>query len=311
MAVYAHANVGRSGLCNMLIPWARAEVFARERSVPMIAPQWVQPKIGPLLRGETDLRYYTGLFSNQGYVRGLRRLCLLGIGKRLDGDALEPGEDVHSHGRPAIVAFSGLRNYLRGLGAYSDYLRGRLWDITSQTVRNQVEEQEAIIDLAVHIRRGDMPVWEGEGDVPNCHSLPSSWFEQVIVSIREAAGRDLHVRVFSDARSGRLEDILALPGVERSPMDNTVLADLWLMSEARMLVTTGTSTLSAWASFLGGMPSVWCKGWLGEHTDHQAQHVETGPGGEIGEDELRALGAVLADEQRGSPRSRTSVRAEG
>src|SRR5262249_28756870 len=70
--VFAFPSVGRGGLGNMLFPWARAEVFRKRHGVPMLAPQWTQFKIGPLLRGERDKRYYTGLFdhSRSKYVSG-------------------------------------------------------------------------------------------------------------------------------------------------------------------------------------------------------------------------------------------------
>ena len=37
---YVYADLPRTGLCNMLFPWARAELYARDNAVKMIAPKW-------------------------------------------------------------------------------------------------------------------------------------------------------------------------------------------------------------------------------------------------------------------------------
>ena len=88
---WVHAAVGRTGLGNMLFSWARAEVFSHALSLPMLAPQWVKPKVGPLLRGERDLRYYTSSFSSDGYVTGFNRLAILLFSKRINGEATDFG----------------------------------------------------------------------------------------------------------------------------------------------------------------------------------------------------------------------------
>src|SRR5229473_2140179 len=74
---YCRAILPRTGLGNRLFPWARCRVFSFTNNVPMLSPRWAQLKIGPLLRGESDLRLYFNLFKRGADdVRGIRKLSL-------------------------------------------------------------------------------------------------------------------------------------------------------------------------------------------------------------------------------------------
>ena len=80
---YVYADLPRTGLCNMLFPWARAVLYARNHSLPLLAPEWVKlGRIGPWLRGERDKRYYFGQFTNEGYIRGLKKWWALHFEKK-------------------------------------------------------------------------------------------------------------------------------------------------------------------------------------------------------------------------------------
>jgi len=95
------------------------------------------------------------------------------------------------------------------------------------------------------------------------------------------------VTVFSDGTDEQLAPVLSLPGVRRAA---PAVVDLIRMSRARVLVTTGTSSFSAWAAYLGGMPTPWYPGLAGRLLGGGAglgPMVETGYGGS-------ADGATLA-----------------
>lgn len=293
--VFAYAKVGRSGLGNMLMPWARAEVFSRRTGVRLISPQWVQPKIGPLLRKEADLRYYTSLFSPGDYVTGWRRLWLLGLRRRLTEEhAKHLAETGTLHQEAGIACFSGLGEYLRGMSPYAEYLGRRLWAITSDKVKSSVLDQQDDVDIAVHVRRGDMEIWNGNGVLPNCRTLPDEWYISILESLQDLVRRPLSIRIFSDARSDTIKDLIRVTHSTRTPLGNDVLTDLWLMSKARVFVSTGTSTLSAWASFIGEMPTIWPPGWCGRHTDRREFHYETDSRGHLGEKAKERLRAILS-----------------
>ena len=76
-------------------------------------------------------------------------------------------------------------------------------------------------------------------------------------------GRDAVGAVFSDARPDQIPDVLSLPNIRLSPA-NTAIVDMFLLSKAKILITSPTSTFSWWSSFLGQMPTVWYEPWRQE-----------------------------------------------
>lgn len=248
----------------MLFPWARAEVFGSRYGLKMLAPRWVQPKVGPLLRREKDLRFYAGLFDNTrgGYVGGLRRAVILARGNQVpqdESDAFMAGRGpVH---RTHIVVFKGWEGWFAGLVSHRELIARRLETILSDGVRERLAQPDAGYEIAVHIRRGDKaPIPLGQAmSGSSVETLPEEWYVRAIRSVRAALGEGARVRVFTDAREGQIESVFREPGVERA-QDNPSIVDILLLSRGKVLIATGGSSFSAWASFLGGMPTIWYPG---------------------------------------------------
>ena len=57
-------RLGGPGLGNMLFPWARSVVFANKYNLKRINTTWPTVKLGPILRGEFDNRFYSDLFED-------------------------------------------------------------------------------------------------------------------------------------------------------------------------------------------------------------------------------------------------------
>jgi hypothetical protein len=259
-----HANVGRVGLGNLLFPWARAEVFAQAFGLRMLAPQWTQFKIGPLLRRETDLRYYTNLFDNSEYVRGATRLLKLWRAERVDGTPYlrrleeldEPPEELSGK----LVQFRGYGGWFReDLPKHRKLVRERLERITSGVVRKQVEAFAEPLEIVVHVRRGDMPtlgLGAGFGDRQN-QAESEAYFVNAVAEAREAMGRDTPVTIFTNAKPGELTELPKLGNVHVAPGHHAALTDMLLMARGRVLIASSASSFSAWASYLGGMPTLW------------------------------------------------------
>lgn len=266
MTVYAYADVGRTGLGNMLFPWARAEVFRWRHGVGMLAPRWTQPKIGPLLRGEKDLRYYTGLFRSAGYVRGVRRAWVLARGRRVAQEAAEAfmASAASRGGGTSVVVFKGWEGWFAGLEAHRELVSRRLHEILSPRVRRMLEADDGGGPggvIAAHVRRGDkrtLPYRAAfAGDAGT--TIADEWYIGAIESVRAALGEAMPVRVYSDAKEGQIDAILRLRGVTRSP-DAPSIVDIVRMSRARVLLTTAGSSFSAWSFYLGAMPTVFYPG---------------------------------------------------
>ncbi|MBL9030797.1 MAG: hypothetical protein JNM80_03710 [Phycisphaerae bacterium] len=275
MTVYAYADVGRTGLGNMLFPWARAEVFRSRHGVGMLAPRWTQPKIGPLLRGERDLRYYMGLFRSAGYVRGVRRAWVLARGRRVAQEAAEAfmASEASRGGGTSVVVFKGWEGWFAGLEAHRELVSRRLHEMLSPRVRRMLEADDGVTAtvergegrgggvIAAHVRRGDkrtLPYGAAfAGDAGT--TIADEWYIRAIESVRAALGEAMPVRVYSDAKEGQIDAILRLPGVTRSP-DAPSIVDIVRMSRARVLLTTAGSSFSAWSFYLGAMPTVFYPG---------------------------------------------------
>lgn len=246
----------------MLFPWARCEIFRNRHNVAMLAPQWTQPKIGPLLRGERDKRYYTGLFDNSSYVRGIRKVLLLARAKRFaEAEEQVAVEYARQTGRSCLVSFRGMAGFFGPLLEHQPLVVDRLRQILSQRTRRLLEAHSSEPFIGVHVRRGDMPPLKAN-QVPKKgvnSTLPDAWYVTAIREVRAALGEDLPVLVFSDAAPEVIQDILSIKGVRYADPQPSIV-DLFRLSTATVLITTGTSTFSMWAGFIGQMPTIWYPG---------------------------------------------------
>src|SRR5437764_127194 len=104
--MYVYPKLSRAGLGNCLLPWARAIVFARLHGSRVLAPRWVQPRVGPLLRKEKVDRFYLNELTNASYLKGIHRFLLRRKTRQVTEEAFRPETDANS-----VVVFAGLKNY--------------------------------------------------------------------------------------------------------------------------------------------------------------------------------------------------------
>ena len=287
---FVDAAVGRTGLGNMLFPWARAEVFSQRLGIPMLAPQWTQPKVGPLLRREKDLRYYTGLFDDRSYVRGARRWLAWVGRKRVDGASIgidAAPDQIRGSLNRTLIVFRGWRGWFRDdLPRHREWVRQRLESIVTDAVRAEIRSFDRPVEIAIHVRRGDMgrnlvpPGAEMGG--PDENVVQSEYyFLSVLRKIRQDVGRAVPATVFTDAHEGELKELPTEEKVTIAP-PHTAVADLLLMSRAAVLVTSSASSFSAWASYLGGMPTIWQRTRVGlVLSDRPERSIESDPHGNL------------------------------
>ena len=239
--IYANPIVGRTGLCNMLVPWARAEVFAKKTGAKMFAPRWTNYfRIGHLLRNERN-RYYLNEFTNNGYVSGLERLAASAWHKHISEDSYLLGMDN------VVVDFRGMDGFMEPFFEEHDYILDRLRSISDPSILKRVENLSQKVYIGVHVRRGDF--------CNNRLSIDDKWYVEAIREARERAG-NLPVWVFSDAPprqlwgiTSKFDDITIMPKMP-------ALQDLLVLSNAKIIVGTSRSSFSYWAIYLGQSPSI-------------------------------------------------------
>lgn len=256
-AIYVYPQVGRAGLGNMLFPWARAEQFRYLNHLAMLSPQWTQPKIGPIIRRERDKRFYTGSFQSSPYVSGLRKWRILLTSPRISENDASPIQQIRG---TKVVVFSGLGNYFQDFLENRDLIVERLNNIIRPNLLQSVEHQASEYGpfIAAHVRRGDMqchPLGIKAPANTRYAAISIDWYIKVIGQIRNYTGSNLKVVVFSDGSDHELHELLQMPHVvcaKRQP----AIADIMLMSKAKVLIATSGSTFSAWSAFIGKIPFV-------------------------------------------------------
>jgi hypothetical protein len=253
--------VGRSGLGNMLFPWARAEIFARDHRAALLEPAWNGIRIGPWLRGEPDKRSYFNFFRGRHHIRGLDRYLPLLFGERMGEQQFAmTGRD---ESRRLVVVFRGLGNLFQPIRSERPFIRERLWNMTNPDMRGDLD-QTRVPFIAMHVRRGDI-TRQGltkEQIGATSQYAPLDWYVAMVNEVRNnCVLRQIPVAVFSDGSESELEALLAIPNV-RLHRRRSAIADMWTISRANLLFAGGASTFAMWASYLGAMPTAYAPGKL-------------------------------------------------
>jgi hypothetical protein len=271
MSLYALPIIGRSGLGNNLLPWARAEIFSRRTGARILAPRWTMLRVGPYIRREPEKRRYGKFFYAKDHVHGLRRAVIRAAAKYLsEDDALGEAAAQDQSIRPNVVVFEGTRNLFQPLIEQRDWLKARLWEMTSEKLLPPKGKYGSRF-IAAHVRRGDI-TRQGfaEPELKQVHQYTSvSWFAAMIEKVRRNVQlSNVPIVVFTDGSELEVANLLKVPGVQLH-VRQTAITDLWILSEASLLFATGFSTFSMWASYLGRMPTVYSAGKM-------QQPVQTG-----------------------------------
>jgi len=248
-------RIGGTGLGNLLLTWAEFVVGTGKYGLTPIAPTWPQFKLGPFARNERDKRHYRDLFLKApGEVSGIRKLKLLSTLPRIPVADLANGSLPGSiaNGRGLLVEFDNAGALFKRILADHKFVRSELLRITRPKHKTGLEHDFGQ-SISVHVRLGDFRVESLEN--------PISWYVGAINEVRRDIGSDLPVHVFSDGDDADLGPILNIRGTNRIGFGSSI-ADMWALSSANILIATGGSTFSKWASYLGRMPVIYPPGTL-------------------------------------------------
>ncbi|MFH7024928.1 MAG: alpha-1,2-fucosyltransferase [Heteroscytonema crispum UTEX LB 1556] len=253
----------RAGLGNMLLVWARAVLFASINGLPVVAPAWGKFVIGPYLRGERDKRYYGNLFTNKNYLSRLKYFLVLLKKKYLHyNPALSQIELSNLESKVGYHLFvfnqsPHWSDYFIDLKEHQPIIKEKLLATINPSVLEEISKRPAP-EIGLHVRMGDFRSLKPENDFTKLGGVrtPFSWFIRVIDAIREIAGYDVPVTIFSDGYNRELWELLQLPKVSRASAASA-LSDILTLSKSKLLITSSGSTFSSWASYLGQCPTIW------------------------------------------------------
>lgn len=246
-------RLGGAGLGNILFTYARTVVFAsKNKDVEVIWPTWRSIKVGPILRGEKDKRFYFDLFKNHsGYIDGIEKARLLMSKPKIkEQDALN-NLDFDD----AVIEFKGFDGCFEPIMHDSKIVYD---DIIKNLNKKNLKALDFNADDAIcmHVRLGDFTRVTYEEVLKGVHdaSIPIGWYVQMGKEIRRIAGRPVKIYVFSDGTDEELKPLLEMENVERITF-GTSIADIIALSKAKIFVASGSS-FSMWARYLGRMTTI-------------------------------------------------------
>jgi len=259
MALYGYPIIGRRGLGNEMMPWARCIVWCLQNNAQMIAPQWRQIHIGPYLRGEVDKRQYHKLFSQDGYVCGLKKLHLLKTAHRINEDAWTEQSKPFAESHSTVVTFEGMGDFFAGCKNYYCDIKAEILRVTHSQFIPKVP-QTAVI--GVHIRMGDFatPSEDKTRSGTSNTRIGIQWYIEAVQALRGIMGENVPAWIVSDGTMEELKPILELPHTHLR-RTSVSITDMLTLSNTSAMVASG-STFSMWGSFLGQIPTIWHPGQL-------------------------------------------------
>lgn len=254
--LYCQVVLPRAGLGHRFFPWARCRIFSFVNKVPMLFPIWLQIRVGPLLRRESDFRLYHNLFKKKPEdIGGIRRTWLPIVADKILESEDFNLQQIKETSKDTVIAFSGVGGYFQKLNGWDEFL---LQEIRAMTWKRWLDEIDRIpiVPIGIHVRRGDFKVPKSGSDFYTTGALrtPIVWFVKSLNVIREILGFSAKAFVVSDGAEREIKDLLSLKDVIffRS---GCAISELLLLSKAKILIASGSS-FSAWASFLGQMPTI-------------------------------------------------------
>jgi len=218
----------------------------------MLAPNWTQIRVGPLLRGEPDLRHYSDLFlARQDEVTGVRKL-LVQLRSRRENEEENSGL-AGDNGRSILKVFAGEQDRFLHLNGWHQFLRAEVRAITKPQWIKAVDEIKEV-PVGIHVRMGDFVEAHAEPDNPH-RRVPHSWFSESLKAIRKAAGYPVSAVIVSDGKESELRELLDQEQVSLV-RTGSAIGDLLVLSSSKVLIASAGSSFSAWAAFLGQMPGI-------------------------------------------------------
>lgn len=254
-----------SGLGTRLFPWARCVLFSKFNKVPMLRPNWVQPRVGPILRGGIDLHSYhrqillLGLFAKPAHsLSSMKdiwaRLSFHNMNEQLNPFSMPIGMKKNEN---LIVNFNGDNGRFKYLNGYDEILRDELMSITRPKWIKFVNQFKDI-PIGINVRMGnDFRVAKNINDHFQFEATktPIKWFIESLILIREKLGFNAPAFIVSDGAEVDLRGLLSLPNTYFI-RPGCAISDLLILSKSKILIRSGGSTFTAWASFLGQMPTI-------------------------------------------------------
>ncbi len=265
MREYVAVRFGRgTGLGNRMFTWARAALYARSQNAPMLAPFWPRWTTTGLIRGGLDHKSFlrqislVGAFENApDYIKGGEKLRRLLGAKRVAEDSIEnPGAND-----TFVRVFRGEGRQFADINGHNKELLSEYRLIVKHNWRQFVEKSPKFV-IGINIRRGkDFKDARTEEEFLTRGAVrtPLWWFVDALRYTRSVLGSEAPALLVSDGTESDLAPVLAEGSVSLL-RPGCASSDLYALSRSLVLIGSGGSSFSAWASFFARCPTITIKG---------------------------------------------------
>lgn len=258
--IYSKAEYKRTtGLGNKLFPWSRAKVFAAIKNGKILHHIWFSPRGAGITRGGVDqakafrkIWLWKNFRSDSSTLSWALSKWKTTVTKPVFlADDLFKAEQLVGKHQDAMVVFRWNSCHdFRDLQPYSELIKQALMDITLLRQKKFIAQFENYEFIGLNIRAGNDFI-NADSNEPGYRKTALSWFVEALLQVREKYG-NLPAIIVSDGGPKQLAEILSQPDIQLLDSE-TAIADLLVLTKAKVLLGSGNSTFSAWASFLGKM----------------------------------------------------------
>lgn len=248
-----------AGLGNKLFPWARAKVLCEDPRFKLLGYQWFSPRGAGIIRGGINYKYaLQKIWLVSNFVKDTNSLNLvrskileLSSGEKSYISNIEDATKIKDIGKNHILILKwNACHYFNDLQPYRSLINRELENIISSKKLKNIESFTKEEFIGANIRMGNDFI--ESNSIKNGYRKTSlDWFKNSIEKIRLSYG-NLPVFVISDGGPKQLSALKSIPNLKI--MNNkSAIEDLLILSKSKVLLGSGNSSFSAWASFLGGM----------------------------------------------------------
>lgn len=256
-----------TGLGNRLFSWSRAKVFSKKTGSKMLAPNWAHLRGASIIRGGINYNnairkillfdnFRTSFNEINGFNKFFFKKRTITVSIKTLPESLNVLRDTNYS---TTISFVGNTQHIfDDLWEHRDLIKQELYNITKQKWVKYTESFNNPF-IGINIRTGkDFKSASSEDFRNNTRDFlrtPLDWYIESLRKVRELLGEELPAIVISDGNRNQLMKLLNEPLVTL-PNSKSAISDLMILSKAQILIGAGRSSFSAWASFLGKMPTV-------------------------------------------------------
>ena len=246
-----------AGLGNKLFPWARAIVISGIYNYDFLDPVWFSPRGASIIRGGIDYKkalnkiwLFNNFINREHDISFLRSLMISSTQFQLFDRLEEPVFNIASKNKINICFRWNACHEFSDLMEFRGLILDNLKKITRKKSISFYERYEGKKFIGLNIRTGKDFV-RLNSSKQGYFLTEIDWFVRALKIIRNMEG-NLPAIIVSDGGEKELRAILTEPDTFLLNSSNAI-EDLLVLAESKILLGSGNSTFSAWASFLGGM----------------------------------------------------------